>query len=455
VLVAWSWSSTTALSAEEESEAAGVADAALAVGDDDDAAPAGTAVTLDQLLSYADEHAPALAVARGTQATAEAARTGAAVWLPTNPEFTATAGPRADGGGGGVDVELGIRQQLQVAGERDARLALADRGVDVNDEGIEAARWLVHCNVHASFQTALVERERARLAARVVEFQRDILRIVERRIAAGEAAPLSLRLAQAEVAQAQQDLVVARQAALAARLKLSVLSGWSIEQPPDPRGEVVVQAEPLPLFRLRALAAGHQPRLRVATARVREAEARVVLAAREAIPRPSLGLEYRREGDPTRTRDDDIVVGSVSVPLPVFQSGQGERARAAADVTFARAERDALQQLTDGDIAQARVDVAAAAARTRAYGDEILPRFKENLALLGRSFSLGEIDLLALATGRERFLRMQRDALDARRDYVVAVAALERAVGVAAVFHDNNHDQAHDPNTGAKAETSR
>jgi cobalt-zinc-cadmium efflux system outer membrane protein len=431
---------------------AAVADVAAVAAVADDGAPPGAAVTLDQLLSHADEHAPALGVARGTRASAEAARAGAGVWLPTNPEFTTTVGPRMGGGGVDVDVEVGVRQQLQVAGERDARLGFADRGVDVNDQAIAAARWLVHCDVHAWFQTALVERARARLATRVVEFQRDILRIVERRIAAGEAAPLSLRLARAEVAQAEQDLVAARQAALAARVRLAVLSGWSIEEPPDPRGEVVVQGQPLPLVRLRALATEHLPRLRVALARVREAEARVVLATREATPRPSVGVEYRRESDPTRTRVDDIVVGSVSIPVPVFQTGQGDRARAAADVTLARAELDALRTLIDGDIAQARVDVAAAAARTRAYGEDILPRFEENLALLGRSFALGEIDLLALATGRERFLRMQRDALDARRDYVVAVAALERAVGVDAVF-DSAAPDGHDH--GAPVETSR
>jgi outer membrane protein TolC len=84
--------------------------------------------------------------------------------------------------------------------------------------------------------------------------------------------------------------------------------------------------------------------------------------------------------------------------------------------------------------------VAAAAQRTRAYGTEILPRFEENLTLLRRTFELGEIDILALSTGRERFLRIQSDALSSQLDYFVALAGLERVVGVD-LWRDDHHEE--------------
>src|SRR5690606_28276146 len=105
----------------------------------------------------------------------------------------------------------------------------------------------------------------------------------------------------------------------------------------------------------------------------------------------------------------------------------------------AEAELAATTQLLAGRIAQARSEVAAAAVRARAYGTEILPRFEENLTLLRRSFELGEIDLLALSTGRERFLRIQSDALGAQQDYFVALSGLERVVGVD-LLHDDEHE---------------
>jgi cobalt-zinc-cadmium efflux system outer membrane protein len=133
-------------------------------------------------------------------------------------------------------------------------------------------------------------------------------------------------------------------------------------------------------------------------------------------------------------------MGVVSVPITSFQRNQGERAQARADLTVAEAELAASAGLLEGQIAEARSEVVAAAKRTRAYGTEVLPRFEENLTLLKRAFELGEIDILALSTGRERFLRIQSDALAAQLDYFFALAGLERVVGVD-LWRDDHHGE--------------
>jgi cobalt-zinc-cadmium efflux system outer membrane protein len=391
---------------------------------------AGSEVSLGGILVFADQQSPVLAVARRTRSRVEAARVAASVLLPTNPEVSVAVGPRFGISGTGVDVDVTLTQQIQIAGERGARIHAAGALRDLTDEEIEQMRWAVHCDVHAAYHRALVDQERRRLAERVVTFQLEVLRIVELRIGAGDAAPLALRLAQAEVAQAQQLLLVTQQALLVSRIRLAQLSGWPAATPPMPTSALDSPRDPPPLTRLSALARDRLPSLRVGAARIREAKARSALADREAWPRPSLGLQYRREGNPTTEGAYDIVMGVVSIPIPSFQRNQGDRARARADVGVAVAELDAARRLLDGQIAEARSEVVTAAARTRAYGTEILPRFEENLALLRRSFELGEIDILALSAGRERFLRIQSDALSARQDYFVALSGLERVVGV-------------------------
>ncbi len=81
-------------------------------------------------------------------------------------------------------------------------------------------------------------------------------------------------------------------------------------------------------------------------------------------------------------------------------------------------------------MALARSEVASAAQRLRSYGTQVLPRFEETPTLLRRSFELGEINLFAVSIGRERFLRIQSDALAGQLDHFVALANLERTVGV-------------------------
>jgi outer membrane protein, heavy metal efflux system len=391
-------------------------------------------VSLGGILAYADAHAPALAVARSGRARADAARIAASPRLPGNPEVSVGVGPRL---GEGLDVELSLRQPIAIAGERGVRLRAADRLRELSDAEIEEVRWLVHCDVHAEFHRTLVEAARLALAERVVAFQEDVLRVVERQIAAGETAPLTLRLAQAEVAQARQIVVAAEQAVLASRLRLAQLSGWPIATPPLPSGQVDTPRDPPSVEQLAEVARTRLPGLRTSVAKLREAEARVDVASREAWPRPSIGVQFRREAgeDPTH-----IVLGVVSFTLPIADRNRGDRARAGADLTVARAERTAAEQLLVARIAEARSAVDAGARRTRAYGTEILPRFEENLTLLRRSFELGEIDLLALSTGRERFLRIQSDALLAQLDYFVALAGLERVVGVD-LWRDDHHQE--------------
>jgi outer membrane protein, heavy metal efflux system len=404
--------------------------------------PAATSeVSLGGILAYADRHSLVLTVARSTRSRANAARVAASPLMPGNPELTVGVGPRMGDGGNGIDIQASLMQQIQIAGERGLRLEAADRLRELTDAEIEHMRWLVHCDVHAAFHRALVEQQRLRLAERVVVFQREVLRFVERQIAAGEAAPLTLRLAQAEVAQAEQIRVGAEQAYFASRIQLAQLSGWPAARPPIPEGKVDDPRELAPQDRLVAVARERLPSLRAAAARVGETQARVALADREAWPKPSLGVQYNREGNPANEGTYDIVMGVVSVPITSFQRNQGERAQAGADMTVAEAELDASERLLEGQIAEARSAVVAAEKRTRAYGTEVLPRFEENITLLRRAFELGEIDILALSTGRERFLRIQSDALAAQLDYFVALAGLERVVGVD-LWRDDHHGEA-------------
>lgn len=399
-------------------------------------------VSLGSILSYADQHSPVLSVARSTRSRVEAARAAAGPRLPSNPELSIAAGPRLGRGDTGLDLDVSLMQAVEIGGERGSRLEAVERLRELTDAEIEQLRWLVHCDVHAAFHVALIEQERARLAERVVVFQEEVLNLAERQIAAGETAPLTLRLARAEVAQARQVLLAANQAFLVSRLRLAQLSGWPVATPPSPSGAVDPPWDPPPLEQLLSVAREHRPSLRVGAAKLREAEARIDVADREATTRPAFGVQYRREGAVADEGIAHVVMGAVSLPLTSFQTNAGERARARSDRNLAEAELDAARRLLDGQIAEARSQVAAAALRTRAYGSEIVPRFEENLTLLRRSFELGEIDLLALSTGRERFLQIQSDALSAQLDYFVALAGLERVVGVD-LWHDDHHEEPH------------
>jgi len=389
----------------------------------------GVPVSLERVLHHAMRSAPALSVARAEVGLAGEELGAAAPFLP-NPIVSGGAGPRfGQDGATGLDAVAGLQIPIEIAGQRPLRFEVARAARRTRELRLEEARWDVHQRVHAAYRAALVARRRAQLAREIAHFQDDLVAIARRRVEAGEASPLQLSLAQAEAAQANQRAIATLQTYREACLLLAELSGWDAERPPEPVGAFDAARQAPSLAALLELARAHNPALDVRRAAVDEARARVSLADREAWPTPSIGAQYTRESAPGGGAPEDVVLGVLNLPLPIFELNQAERAASAARLEVALAERDAFSRVLAARLERLRTAVDAAVARVSAYGEDILPRFEENMRLLRRAFELGEIDLLQLSLALERFLSIQIEALDAYVDYAAAVAALEAEIG--------------------------
>jgi cobalt-zinc-cadmium efflux system outer membrane protein len=392
----------------------------------------GASVSLGSILAFADRNSPILAIARAKTGRGDADVEAAKVLLQNNPELRAAFGPRWQADGVGYDVQASIEQRFEIAGERGQRIEAAEALRTLRKLELEEARWLVHRLVHSAYYAAIVARDRATAAAQVLEVTEGLLQIAKRRHAAGDISVIDVKLAENELAQARQAKISAQASYRAARFTLAELSGWPPSSSPQPSGQLEPPRDAPPTGRLLELALQHNPTLRTRGQAMREADARVDLADREAWPEPSLGVAYARESDPGSGTGVAANIGLVTlgIPLPLWQRNQGDRARARADAAVARAERGALDRTLAVQIARAADAVTAAAERVRAYGAEIIPAFENNLELLRRAFELGELDLLELMVARSRFLDVQRDALSAYADYHDAVSRIEELLGV-------------------------
>ncbi len=385
-------------------------------------------VGLEAILAFADRHAPKLQVARERLGLGDAAVAGAEPLLPDNPNVSVGVGPGLNSGGNHVDVSGAVSQRFEIAGERGLRLDAAGRTRDRLRAELDEVRWEVHRDVHAAFHHTLVARERLAAAERLLTFQERLLNIAQGRLRAGDVSPLPVRLADGELSQARVSRIAAEQGYLRARLQLGALAGWPATHPPEPAGQLSAPRDPPPGPVLIKIARSHQPRLRTLHAARVEATAQSQAADREAWPEPTLAIQAMREGFPAGPPELQLM-GVFSVPIPLFQRNQGGRAMAEAQVRIANAQREAFATQLLSLIEQNRTALTAAAAQVRTYGREILPKFEENLRLIQRAFELGEIDILQVSVARERFLRIQTDALDAYVNYFQAVADLEASIG--------------------------
>jgi cobalt-zinc-cadmium efflux system outer membrane protein len=385
-------------------------------------------VTLEELLEYAHEHAPALRVAKKHRAFADAARSGASMVSPYNPEVEGEVGVGLGDPSGVARVEATLRQRIEIAGQRGLRIEAAARYQDVLKARVAAAEWTLHEQVHALFRLGLIDSQRVDVERQIHEFTEELLHVAQERYEAGEEPRTSVIVTRAERARARQRLVQRRVELIQTLRSLAEASGWEKEQPPLPRGELPETRDLPPTGKLVERAWSHDPQIVVLERQREAAEARAMLARREVWPDPIFGVGYEREE--MLADGNDILRFVIGLPLPLWNRNQGNVARADAEVGVLNEELARRKTELRNRVRRKAAAVSGAAEQLRIFEEEVLPSFAEQLELLQEGFRLGEMDLLDVMTARDRLLDAQREALDARQRYTVAVSELEALLGV-------------------------
>ncbi|OZA62349.1 MAG: hypothetical protein B7X78_06540 [Sphingomonadales bacterium 39-62-4] len=159
------------------------------------------------------------------------------------------------------------------------------------------------------------------------------------------------------------------------------------------------------------------------------ADAGVRLAKSQRVPDVAIGPAIRR----LSATNDTAAVLSLSIPIPLFNSGRAAVAQASAQRSQAEAQRrmtalDVEQAITD---AQAEADTAATAARNASGPALAAAQEAARIARIGyREGKFGQLDLL----DAERTLSQTRvAAIEALAAFHNAKARLERLIAPAPV----------------------
>ena len=389
-------------------------------------APSAT-LTLSDALRQALAKAPAV---RGAEAAATAAEAGvqAARLLP-NPTLSIEAenvmgsGPYARFGASETTYTLSM--PLELGGKRAARtrVALAEQaGARV---GADVARADLALQVTQAF-IALVAGERRLEAARTrQQLAGQGEQAARARVRAGKVSPIDEQRAAAQRIAAQVAVGRAGRALALARSRLARLTGlpqpfalaapWFDEPVVAPHSEVQ----------------GAPPLVAAAQAQLDAAGARVDAARRARIPDLSISAGTRR----FRESGESAAVFAVSVPLPVFNRGTAELARARAELERAEAERSAAALEFDEALGAARAELAdAQAAAASANGPELaVAQEAARIARIG--YAEGKFSQLDLIEAERQLSQTQDAAIDALAALHDAHARLARMLGSTAPIY--------------------
>ena len=298
-------------------------------------------LTLGQFLEDAARNHPRLEEARAELDAAEAR--GRANSRPLyNPEFEGEFSNSEDDADDSRSI--GLSKAFDITNKRATRAKGARSAVDAARFTYEAEKRALFADLLKALADYQTRKRLFDLAGRRAEVAREFSSIANRRAEAGDlskserlAAQLSLSQAIAEQTTARSDFSEARQALTA--LVGEVMPAW----PALP--ESLTAPPPLDLTLVRQL-----PEVLAAEANADALAAEIRFAKKARIPDPTIGGAYGREGGA------DFAGVRLSVPIPVFASGQ-------AEVDEARAQRIAAEQAIRNQLRNAEARLVEASGR--------------------------------------------------------------------------------------------
>lgn len=315
-----------------------------------------------------------------------------------------------------VPIDISGRRGLQIdAAESGVRAATSEARRTRLEAVIEALRIYDDC-ARARLQMEILTETRTALV-RAVE-------IAQQRGKTGAASGYEVHRFQLELAVHDDELASAQIALRRARVQLGTLLARSGELDTTSTLELPTHMPALESLLARATERGD---LRAAEQREDAARRRAEAAGRGWVPLPTLmaGAMTADMGMQTGTG----YVAGLSLSIPIFDRGQGDRARAMAERRVADAEATWLQRQIPGAVHTAHATLIARIAQAQTITTEQVDRLEIILRAAETSFREGHASVVELLDAHRAARAVRLRALELRHQVARDKRELELAVG--------------------------
>jgi cobalt-zinc-cadmium efflux system outer membrane protein len=335
-----------------------------------------------------------------------------------NPLFTLLTplGPK--------QLEMTAWLPIEALWQRPKRVAAAETEVErVASSLVQTGLDLVR-DTKVAFAEATLASERSRLAGDAAALRARLLAIAEARRRSGDVSELELTAVRLDALRAEQDVLRLAREELAARERLAAVMGAPLErlgslELRDP--EARETSEPSTLVK-EALAL--RPDLRAAELAIEAAQQRGGAALAASFPQVNLIADANGAG----TQGFEAGPG-LQAELPIFNQGQGPRARAEVDLERAQWSYVATQQRITLEVRQAQGRYLLAQEALALLRTQLLGELDVAGARAAKAYAAGEISLLALLDTTRQQLEAHQREVELVAEVRRAAAELDRSIG--------------------------
>lgn len=313
---------------------------------------------------------------------------------------------------------------LDLAGRRTRRVAAARTSARAVTAELETARALIVIEGLRAFYDAAYARQRVEVLRGDRESLARAVEVVRKRSGAGAASGYDLQRIELELAGYDDELASAEDDHARSRAALGALIGVEAV---DAASDLSLPAAPASVDALAPGAVTARGDYRAAQLRADSAGQRAALAGRGWIP--DLGLSAGAMSADVGTETAFGYTVGLTLSLPIFDRGQGERARAEAARRVAEADRRVIEAAVPRQIGIARDSLARRIAQAERLATEQLARLDALTRAAEAGYREGETGIVELLDAYRTARATRLRDLELRRDARLAALDLWLALG--------------------------
>lgn len=414
--------------------------AGLASGQDAKEAPS----SVEECVRYALTHNPLVLVARQNAAGASArlseakasqlgvdldvngtvTRQGPVISFPTGPGQSTTVVPASR-----RDYSLSLSKPLYTGGALEANLKAARHDLSAAGRDVEGTMQEVAHLVYVTYSGVLQAQRLKQVADEAVAQAKEHLRIARVRFEAGTAAKFDVLRSEVELANRQEQALVAANQVELSRAAFNNALGRPHDTPVElPEVKVEFQQEFDESAALKA-ASQNRPLLQSLREQLESAKQRTVAAKAGRLPSVALAWDYMKQ-TVTGFSEDHSWHTYLSFNLPLFDCGlaRSQEREAKTYVGVLESSLQNAQQQVGLEIRQAILTVRSARARVETAA-KAMEQAAEGLRIAEVRYQAEVGANVEVTDARVAMVQAQTNHANAFHDYRVAVAALQKATG--------------------------
>jgi len=321
-----------------------------------------------------------------------------------------------------------VRQEIPGRGKRDARAALLEADAAVAESAIGIRAREVVDEVKRAYAELFLARKAIDVRLESIDLVRQLADVSAARYATGGISQQDVLKAVVELSTLHDGLVLTDQRARLAEARLNTLLDRAPEVAVGPLAEPTERVVLPASAALQRMALDGHPEIRRAVLERERAEAAVVVGELASKPDFFVGGGYM-----LMPRNGDAWSASVGITWPRAPWSRGridaQVAEARAEVDAAAARQRAIESAIRLAVQDAYVRVQSAARRAALLRTSILPQSEQTLEVSRVAYQADRVAFLALIDNQRVLLDARLDYYGALSDLEQAMADLERAVG--------------------------